>query len=114
MDATGTIDFIPPRHEITTCYDPGITQDVTMHDGGIIQLCKDDETIDITNRRSAIDALERHREKGHLLTGLFHVNDQNEETHRILKTTDKPLNSLTEEQLCPGNDTLGKILENYR
>lgn len=115
MEATGTIDFIPPRHEITACYEPGITQNVTMHDGGTIQLCKDDDTIDITSRRSALDALEHHREKGHLLTGLFHASDQGEEeTHTILKTTIKPLNSLAEEQLCPGSGILEKILDGYR
>jgi 2-oxoglutarate ferredoxin oxidoreductase subunit beta len=114
MEATATVDFIPPRHEITTCYPRGTTQRVTLHDGGVIHLCKDDAAIDVTNRRSAIDALERHREEGQLLTGLFHVNNNVEDTHAILKTTDVPLNSLTNEQLCPGDTALGQILENYR
>jgi len=114
MEATSTIDFIPPREEITTQYEKGTTKAVTMHDGGVIHLHKTDDSIDITKRRSSIDALELHREKGRLLTGLLHLNENLKDTHDILKTTDKPLNTLTEKDLCPGNNSLEQILENYR
>jgi 2-oxoglutarate ferredoxin oxidoreductase subunit beta len=36
------------------------------------------------------------------------------DTHQILGTTQTPLNSLTEKELCPGDDTLQQIVENYR
>ncbi len=114
MDATATFDLIPFRQEITTQYEKGTTQPVIMHDGGVIHLHKSDDSIDVTSRRSAIDALEFHREKGHLLTGLLHIHENLEDTHDIIETTDKPLNTLTKKDLCPGNQILQKIVEDYR
>lgn len=114
MEATSTFDFIPPRQEITARYEKGTTQSVTLHDGGVIHLHKSDESFDITRRRSAIDALEFHREKGHLLTGILHINETLKETHDILETCSRPLNSLTEKELCPGDQTLQQLVEKYR
>ncbi len=114
MEATATVDFIPPRKEITTHYKKGTSQSITMHDGGEIHLFKSDDSIDITRRRSAIDALEYHREKGRILTGILYINEDLQDTHEILETTDKPMNTLTEKDLCPGNRTLQQIIERYR
>ncbi|WP_446010700.1 2-oxoacid:ferredoxin oxidoreductase subunit beta [Candidatus Electrothrix sp.] len=113
-EATGTFDFIPFKQEITTQYKKGTTQSVALHDGGEIHLHKSDESIDITSRRAAIDALEYHREKGRLLTGILHVNEEPRETHDILGTTDTPLNALTAKALCPGDEVLQELLEQYR
>lgn len=114
MEATGTFDFIPPRQEITTQYEKGTTKAVTLHDGGVIHLHKSDASVDVTQRRPAIDALEFHRGKGQLLTGIIYINDNQRETHDILETTHSPLNSLTEKDLCPGDQTLQQIIENYK
>ncbi len=114
MEATATFDLIPPRKEITTQYEKGTTQTVAMHDGGEIHLHKSDESIDVTRRRSSIDALELHREKGHILTGILHINETLNETHDILETVETPLNTLAQKDLCPGADVLKKIVENYR
>ncbi len=113
-EATGTFDFIPLRQEITTQYEEGTSQSVTLHDGGVIHLYKGDDSIDVTSRRSAIDALEYHREKGHILTGILHLNEGYKETHEILETTDTPLNTLMEDALCPGEEALQQLLESYR
>jgi 2-oxoglutarate ferredoxin oxidoreductase subunit beta len=114
IDATSTFDFIPPRQEITTEYEPGTTQAVTFHDGSVFHLHKSDDSHNVTTRRAAIDALELQREKGHLLTGILHLNETLEDTHEILKTTDTPLNTLTEKQLCPGDQALQQLVETYR
>lgn len=114
MEATSTVDFIPPRQEITIQYEKGTTQSVTLHDGSVIHLHKTDDSIDITTRRSAINALELYREKGRILTGILYINEDLKDTHDILETTDTPLNSLTKKELCPGDQTLQQILENYR
>ena len=114
MEATSTFDFVPLRQEIVTEYDEGTTHAVTMHDGDTIYLHKKDDSIDITTRRSSINALELHREKGQYLTGILHINEDLHDTHDILNTTDKPLNTLTEKDLCPGNEVLQQIVGNYR
>ena len=114
MEATATVDFIPQQKEITAQYDQGATQSVSLHDGSAIHLHKSDNSFDVTKKRVAVNALEHHREKGQILTGILHVNETLKDTHDILETTDKPLNTLTKKELCPGNQTLQKIFENYR
>jgi 2-oxoglutarate ferredoxin oxidoreductase subunit beta len=114
MEVTSTFDFIPLEQEITAKYKEGTNQSIALHDGSVIQLHKSNNSFDITKRRSALNALEYHREKGQILTGILHVNKSLKDTHDILETTDKPLNTLTQKELCPGNQTLQQIFENYR
>lgn len=114
MEATSTFDFIPLMQEITTEYEDGSTMPVTLHDGSLIHLHKNDDSIDITSRRSAIDALERHRQLGQILTGILHINDDSQDTHEILGTCTTPLNELSEKDLCPGSSVLQNILEKHR
>jgi 2-oxoglutarate ferredoxin oxidoreductase subunit beta len=107
-EATGTVDFVPMRDEITTSYKPGSTHEVTMHDGSVIHLHKMPDDLDPFNRRSAMNAIEDHREKGDILTGLIYMDRDSRGLHEILQTSQRPLNTLTESDLCPGN----KMLEN--
>ncbi len=108
QEACGTVDFVPMRQEITTDYKPGFTHEVTMHDGSSIHLYKLDESLDPFDRRSAMNALEDHREAGDILTGLIYMNKDSRDLHDLLQTSQRPLNALTEGDLCPGN----KMLEN--
>ncbi|MFH2058930.1 MAG: 2-oxoacid:ferredoxin oxidoreductase subunit beta [Pseudomonadota bacterium] len=114
MEATATFDFVPFRQEITTDYEEGTTQNVSLHDGSVICLHKTDNSFDVTQRKSSIEAMEHHREKGQILTGILHFNEALQDTHDILEITDTPLNALTEKDLCPGNQILTKICEKYR
>jgi 2-oxoglutarate ferredoxin oxidoreductase subunit beta len=113
-EATGTLDFIPLRQEITTEYAEGSTQEVTLHDGSLIYLYKGESARDITNRRSAINSLEGHRTQGRILTGLLCFQEGIEDTHEMIKTSLRPLNGLGEEDLCPGNAALQQLMEGYR
>ena len=107
-EATGTVDFVPMRREITTDYKPGFSHEVTMHDGSSIHLYKVDEELDPFNRRSAMMTLEDHRETGSILTGLIYIDRDSRDLHDVLVTSQRPLNVLREGDLCPGN----KMLEN--
>jgi len=107
-EATGTVDFVPMRREITTDYKPGFSHEVTMHDGSSIHLYKVDEDLDPFNRRSAMMTLEDHRESGSILTGLIYMDRDSRDLHDVLETSQRPLNELREGDLCPGN----KMLEN--
>ncbi len=114
IEATNTFDFIPLQQEILAQYDEGTSQEVTMHDGSIIHLHKADTSKDVTNRLTAVNNLEAEKEKGRLLTGLLYVNQEIEETHDIINSTLRPLNSLTDADLCPGEAALQKINESLR
>jgi 2-oxoglutarate ferredoxin oxidoreductase subunit beta len=107
-EATGTVDFVPMRKEITTDYKPGYTHEVTMHDGSSLHLYKLDENLDPFNRRSAINALEDQRDSGNILTGLVYMDKDSRDLHDVLETSQRPLNELGRGDLCPGN----KMLEN--
>jgi 2-oxoglutarate ferredoxin oxidoreductase subunit beta len=114
IEATNTFDFVPLQQEILAEYEEGSSQEVTMHDGSKIHLHKSDSTKDVTDRLTSVNNLETEKAKGRLLTGLLYVNPDIMETHDIINSTHRPLNSLTEQDLCPGNAALQKINEGLR
>ena len=114
QEATSTIDFVPMEKEITTNYDPGTTQEVTLHDGSVIHLHKPIDKFDVNNRRSALRAIKDHQENGEVLTGLLYVDTDPVDLHDVINTTNKPLNSLAEDVLCPGNSMLQSINDSLR
>ena len=114
MEETDAFDFIPFKQEISINHKEGTTQDITLHDGSIIRLHKTDSSFDVTRRRSSLEVMERYYEKGQILSGILYVNESLQDTHDILGTTDTPLNILEEKDLCPGNQILAKIMEEYK
>lgn len=44
-----------------------------------------------------------------MLTGLLYLDRDAQELHEILETTRRPLNTLTEKELCPGSKVLDSI-----
>ncbi len=112
-EATGALDLIPLRQEITTEYEEGATREVTLHDGSVIYLYKGESARDITNRKTAIDCLEDHRAENRILTGLLYFAEDAQDTHERIATSRRPLNSLTQEDLCPGSAVLQKIMAAY-
>lgn len=114
MNATGTFDFVPLKDEITTQYEPGKTEEITLHDGSAIRLHKASENLDFSSPRSAMNEIEKHKEKGEVLTGLLYLNPQTPDTHELLGTTSKPLNSLSDKELCPGSDVLKSINSSFQ
>ncbi len=113
-EATNTFDFVPLQQEILAHYPEGSSQEVVMHDGSIIHLHKADSSKNVTDRLTALNNLEIEKLKGKLLTGLLYVNQDIMETHDIINSTLRPLNSLTERDLCPGDDALQQINESHR
>ena len=113
-EATNTFDFVPLQQEILAHYEVGTSQEVTMHDGSIIHLHKAEATEEVTNRLKAVTNLEQYKAVGKLLTGLLFVDQDIKETHDIINTTLRPLNTLTEADLCPGDSALQKINEAFR
>ena len=114
MEATSTFDFVPLAREIKTTYEEGETQNLTMHDGTVIQLHKLAKDWDPLDRFSAINAIQTAKTKGEILTGLLYMNQDSRELHDLIQTTEKPLNSLTEKDLCPGSQLLEGINESFR
>jgi len=109
MDVTGTVDFVPISREILASYEAGSVKDLTMHDGTTIHLHKLEKDWDPLDRVSAMNAVQRSKAKGEILTGLLYLDESSQELHDLINTTDKPLNVLDEGDLCPGSEMLAKI-----
>ncbi|MEQ9210352.1 MAG: hypothetical protein RLN96_11010, partial [Pseudomonadales bacterium] len=95
--------------EITIDYDPGSTEEVTLHDGSVIHLHKAESEYDAHDREAAINTLQRYKTEGKILTGLIYLDPQAPDFHEMMGTTATPLNQLREDALCPGSSALARI-----
>jgi len=114
IGATATVDFVPEMQEIIIEYGKGTHKNVTMHDGSVIQLHKLAEDWNPLDRQSAMNAVINAKAKNEILTGLLYVNPEAHDLHDIIKTSDRPLNTLTKEELCPGSEMLNEINADLR
>jgi 2-oxoglutarate/2-oxoacid ferredoxin oxidoreductase subunit beta len=114
MQATGNFDFVPFEEEITADYEAGTATNVKLHDGSYMKLNKVAQDWDPQDRLSTVNAIQRARSKDEILTGLLYVNSDFGDLHETLKTSDTPLNCMTEKELCPGLEILDEINSGFR
>jgi 2-oxoglutarate ferredoxin oxidoreductase subunit beta len=114
VEATGTVDYVPPMQEITTSYTDDETKMVKMHDGSWLRLHKLSQAWNPDDKISVINALQRSHINNEILTGLLYIDNESKELHTLLNSTDVPLNELDETTLCPGLETLEEINNDYR
>jgi 2-oxoglutarate ferredoxin oxidoreductase subunit beta len=114
VEATATVDFVPEMQEITVQYGKGTHKEVKMHDGSLLQLHKLAEGWDPMNRLSAINAVQNARAKNEILTGLLFIDPETRDLHHLLQTSDKPLNALGKDVLCPGSEVLKELNDEFR
>ena len=112
--AVNALDIIIGREPIEVDYAEGGSQAVMMHDGSTIVLRKLDADHDCRDRSHALATLERARLAGEIATGLIYLDDEAEELHEVLGTTARPLNELSERELCPGSKALETINASLR
>ena len=106
IEATATTDFVPEEKEITTSYKNGSGTDIRMHDGSYIRLEKLAANRDPYDRMAAISALHNSRNRNEILTGLLYIRPQSADLHQTIQTSNRPLNSLGQDELCPGSSVL--------
>jgi 2-oxoglutarate ferredoxin oxidoreductase subunit beta len=114
VEATATIDFVPEMQEITASYEKGSSKEVKMHDGSFIQLHKLAEGWDPLDRLSAMTAVQNARAKNEILTGLLYMNPNSVDLHELIQTSDRALNTLGKDELCPGSEMLKEINADLR
>jgi 2-oxoglutarate ferredoxin oxidoreductase subunit beta len=107
-------DFVPLRDEITTDYPEGSLQTVTMHDGSVVKFRKVDADYDATDRDAAYAHIREHQKKGEVVTGLLYISPDSKDVHDQNETIAAPLFNLPHDQLCPGNDALQKLMQQFR
>ena len=114
LAATGTVDYVPMKEEITTSYDAGSSQVVTLHDGSTLHLRKADDRLDIHSRRSALGLMKTYKAEDQILTGLLYMDPDSKDLHETIQSASKPLRSLSESDLCPGQKALDTINESLQ
>ena len=114
MIATSTVDFVPEEEEITVNYPAGSSTSVKLHDGSLIHLSKLADKWDPTDRFSAVNRINNAKQSGEILTGLIYIDPESRDLHTLIGTVDQPLNTLVEEDLCPGSAALESINASLR
>lgn len=114
LEATAAIDFVPDKKEITVDYAEGASTAVELHDGSVIQLSKLAPNWDPRDRDSAATRLMAAKAKGEILTGLLYIDAESQDMHDLEETVDRPLNTLQEEDLCPGSERLDTLMQDFR
>jgi len=113
-EATGTIDLVPFEKEIQVQSPDKLTESVTLHDGSVLNLHRQPDSLDINCRESVLMALEEAKQNQQVLTGLLHLNTDSRNTHEIINSSQKPLNEMSEAELCPGSELLEAINQSLR
>jgi 2-oxoglutarate ferredoxin oxidoreductase subunit beta len=113
-EAVSRIDFISPREEIVSEYAPGEVVDVRQHDGTLLRLRSLHADYDPTNRAAAMSYMSEHAARGEVVTGLLYVDPLATDLHTAFNTSDKPLNALGAQDLCPGGAALEKVNASLR
>jgi 2-oxoglutarate ferredoxin oxidoreductase subunit beta len=114
IEETSIFDFVPHQEEITVDYDEGTATKLELFDGSSIHLSKLAPEWDPTDRFSAVNRLHAAKSKGQVLTGLYYIDVESEDLHAKINTVEKPLNKLTQDELCPGQGQLDGINDSFR
>ena len=114
MEATNPLTLCPCSRRSPPSIHTARPLPCRLHDGSIINLYKREDKEIITSRRDAIAALEKTKENEQILTGILYLDPDSQGTHEILGTTETPLNTLGEKELCPGNELLQAFNESLR
>ena len=113
-DPLEEIDFVPYFDDITVEYEPGTTQEVTMHDGSRLYLHKLDERFNPTDKMQALRALHETHARGEFATGLIYVDPMAEDFLTSLNLVDEPLASLPEDRVRPSRKVLDDVMHSLR
>jgi 2-oxoglutarate/2-oxoacid ferredoxin oxidoreductase subunit beta len=107
-------DFVLPTKAITTEYEPGTVQTVTLHDGSAVRLRKVAEQYDPTDRDRAYAYIRERQKEGEIVTGLLYLSPDSSDVHEQNDTVATPLTQLAYEDLCPGSAELEKLQARFR
>lgn len=113
-DPLEELDFVPFFEDITIEYEPGTTQEVTMHDGSRLYLRKLDESYNPTDKMQALRALHETHARGEFATGLIYVDPMADDFLTSLNLVDEPLATLPERRVRPPQSVLDEVMDDLR
>ena len=110
-DPLEELDFVPYFEDISVDYEPGTTQEVTLHDGSRLYLKKLDEAYDPTDKIQALRVLHETHRRGEFATGLIYVEPAAHDFLTMLNMVDDPLASLPDALVRPPSSVLTEIMD---
>ena len=113
-EPVGEINFVPVFEDITVEYEPGSTQEVTLHDGSKLYLKKIGEAYDPTDKLAAMRLLHETARRGEFATGLIYVEPDRDDFITQLNLVDDPLATLPLDRTRPSKAALEEIMEALR
>jgi 2-oxoglutarate ferredoxin oxidoreductase subunit beta len=113
-EAVNRLDFVDTKDPIIVDYEPGTVSEVTLHDGSQLRLAKLHADYDPHDRIGALTYMQKRAAEGELVTGLIFLDPEASDMHANMKTVAKPLNGLSDKELCPGSKALDAINDSYR
>src|SRR5258707_1183246 len=113
-DPVEDITFVPFFEDIAVDYEPGTTQEVTMHDGSKLFLKKLEEGYDPTDKITAVKRLHETARRGEYATGLIYIEPDRDDFLEQLNMIDEPLATLPLDKVRPGREALEEIMEGLR
>ena len=107
------VGFVPHFEEIHLDEEvqPGEVREVRLHDGSHLLLKRVESDYDPADKVNAITTLERANEDGHLLTGVFYVENGKATLLDNLDLVDEPLARLPQARLRPPAEALAEAME---
>src|SRR2546423_186691 len=100
-DPPEEVSFVPFFEDINVDYEPGTTQEVTMHDGSKLLLKKLEEGYDPTDKISALKRLHETARRGEFATGIIYIEPDREDFLEQLNVVDEPLATLPLDRVRP-------------
>src|SRR5437764_9350949 len=113
-DPLEEVSFVPFFEDINVDYEPGSTQEVTMHDGSKLMLKKIEEGYDATDKIAAMKRLHETARRGEFATGIIYIEPDREDFLEQLNVVDEPLATLPLDRVRPGPEALEDIMEGLR
>jgi 2-oxoglutarate ferredoxin oxidoreductase subunit beta len=113
-DPLEEVSFVPFFEDIHVDYEPGSTQEVTMHDGSKLYLKKLEESYDPTDKIAALKRLHETARRGEFATGIIYIEPDRDDFLTLLDVVDEPLASLPLEAVRPPKAALDEIMESLR
>ncbi len=113
-DPLEELSFVPFFEDIAVDYEPGSTQEVTLHDGSRLYLKKLEQQYDPTDKIEALRTLHETTRRGEIPTGLIYIEPDKDDFLELLNVVDEPLASLPLEKVRPPKEALEEIMESLR
>lgn len=108
------LGYFAAQEEIVVDYKEGSKEVITLPDGSKVLLNKIDSRLhNLHDRMQATRVLTEARNNGEILTGLFYINESQPSLIDHLNLTEKPLASLSEQELRPSEEQFKKVMNKF-